>query len=337
MENNTPRARLYYLFGSGQPAPAGSPWLARLPVGLFAIPVGLFALIGAWQRAAAHGWDIAPAVVRILLWPAAIVWTVLLLLYAFKCKRHFQAVVREFRHPVQSSLQALLPLSVLLAVIQFQRPDQGVWLLLTLLALAAHAVIGFRVVSVLATGQLPSNAVTPALYIPIVGGTMVGAMVMAALQYPGWGALLFGTGLSGWALLEARILGQLFEGPLPENLRPTIGIELAPPAIATLAVAMLWPQLPGDLLIIGLGIAIAPFVGVFARVGWWARVPFSIGFWSFSFPLAAFAAATIEVIQRGGWPAWIGQAVLLSASAVIAWLALRSLVLLARGRLLPTE
>ena len=34
-----------------------SPWLARFPVGLFAIPVGLFALAGAWRRAQEFGWD----------------------------------------------------------------------------------------------------------------------------------------------------------------------------------------------------------------------------------------------------------------------------------------
>lgn len=337
MDTPTPRARLYYLFGSNQSSPSRTPWLARLPAGIFAIPVGLLALTGAWQRAATHGWAPATDVAALLVWPAALVWACVLLLYAAKCKRHFDAVVREFRHPVQGSLQALLPLSVLLVVIQFQHLDYGISLAAAMIALTVHAIIGFRVVSVLATGQLPSNAVTPALYIPVVGGALVGAMALTALGYPGWGALLFGTGLSGWALLEARILGKLFEGPLPENVRPTIGVELAPPAIATLAAAMVWPQLPGDVLVVGLGVAIAPFVGVFARVDWWTRVPFSLGFWSFSFPAAAFAAVVVEVVHRGRWPAWIGHTVLLIASAAIAFLAVRTLILLVRGRLLPQE
>lgn len=337
MENPTPRARLYYLFGSGQSVPNGSPWLARLPAGVFAIPVGLLALAGAWQRAGSQGWELAAQVARVLLWSAALVWLATLLLYGFKCKRHFAVVVREFRHPVQGSLQALLPLSVLLAAIQFRDADPAIALAAVMLALTVHAIIGFRVVSVLATGQMPSNAVTPALYIPVVGGALVGAMALAALQYPGWAALLFGTGLSGWALLEARILGKLFEGPLPENVRATIGVELAPPAIATLAASMVWPQLPGDVLVVGLGVAIAPFVGVFARIDWWTRVPFSLGFWSFSFPAAAFAAVVLEVVHRGRWPAWIGHTVLLLSSAVIAFLTLRTIILLARGRFLPPE
>lgn len=336
MDNDNPRARLYYLFGTAQ-HPHGSSWLARLPVGLFAISVGLFGLVGAWRRAAAYGWENAANVADFLVWPVTAIWALSLLLYAFKCRRHPQAVLREFRHPVQGSLQALLPLSVLLAVIQFNRPGQGVWLVLTLLALALHAVIGFRVVATLATGQMPANAVTPALYLPVVGGALVGGMAMAALHYPEWAAMLFGTGVSGWALLEARILSRLFDGPMPEPLRPTIGVELAPPVIATLTAAVIWPQLPADVLMIGLGVAAVPFVGVMARYGWWRQVPFSIGFWSFSFPLAALASTVIEVVHRGGWPLWIGIASLLAASSVIAFLALRTAILLLEGRFLPAE
>lgn len=337
MNKTTSRARLYYLFGPGQVAPSGTPWLARLPAGLFAISVGLFGLIGAWQHAGTHGWELASDVARLLIWPSSAIWAISLALYGVKCRRHFAAVRREFLHPVHGSLQALIPLSILLAVIQFKQPGQGIWLLLTLVALGMHAAIGFRVVSVLATGRLPSNAVTPALYIPIVGGALVGAMTLASLGYSGWGALLFGTGLSGWALLEARILSSLFSGPLPENIRPTIGIELAPASVATLTASFIWPQLSGEILVIGLGIAIAPFVGVLARYGWWGSIPFSIGFWSFSFPLAAFAAAVVEVVHRGGWPAWIGHATLLGASAVIVFLSVRTLVLLTQRRFLPTE
>ncbi|HYD59929.1 MAG TPA: hypothetical protein VEC35_06225 [Noviherbaspirillum sp.] len=336
MDKENPRARLYYLFGTTQ-HPQGSSWLARLPVGIFAISVGLFGLVGAWRRAAAFGWNIAADVANFLIWPIGVIWAVSLTLYAFKCKRHSQAVLREYRHPVQGSLQALLPLSILLAVIQFNRSEQGVWMVLALLALGLHALIAFRVVSTLTTGQMPSNAITPALYLPVVGGALVGAMALAALEYRGWAAMLFGTGLSGWALLEARILSKLFEGPMPEPVRPTIGVELAPPIIATLAAAMIWPKLPADVLMVGLGISIAPFVGVMVRYRWWSDVPFSIGFWSFSFPLAAFASVILEAVHRGGWPLWIGIAALLAASAVIAFLALRTAILLLQGRFMPAE
>lgn len=340
MNDDDSPARLYYLFGAARThleGPERSSWLARLPASLFAIPVGLFGLAGAWQRIGVYAWPIATDIGDLLLWFASIVWGVSLLLYIFKCSRYPQAVLQEFTHPVQSSLQALLPLSILLAAINLGRPDSVWWLLIVIFALGLQGIIAFHVVSTLATGQLPVNAITPALYLPAVGGGLVGGMAMAALHFPGCGALLFGIGLAGWALLEARVLNRLFQGTMPEALRPTIGVELAPPAIATLAASAIWPELPGNVLMVGLGLAAGPIVTVAARYRWWAKVPFSLGFWSFSFPLAALASAVIEVVQRSGWSQLAGGITLLLASAIIGLLVARTLLILFQGRLLPAE
>jgi tellurite resistance protein len=67
----------------------------------------------------------------------------------------------------------------------------------------------------------------------------------------------------------------------------------------------------------------------------WHKVPFAVGFWSFSFPMAAFAGAMVEVVRRGHWPSLVGGFSLLMASAVIAILLFRTLLLLLNGQLLP--
>lgn len=334
MNDESPRARLYYLHGRNG-APQQGSWLARFPAGIFAIPVGLFGLVAAWRRAAAFGLTTADEISELIFYPTLSIWVLSTLLYALKCKRHGNAVLAEFLHPVQGSLQALIPLSALLAVVLLQQPDQGIWLLACIGALGINGLISARTIYLLATGRLPRNAVTPALYLPIVGGFLVGAMALALLHYEDWAALLFGTGLSGWAILEVRVLGQLFEGPMPEPLRTTIGIELAPPAVATLSAATVWPGLPAQAIMIGIGMTLLPFISVFARYSWWSRTPFTIGFWSFSFPVAAFASIVLEAGNRGSWPTWIGTFALLAATAVIAWLLMRTAVLLIRGRLLP--
>jgi len=310
-------------------------WLPRFPVGLFAIPVGLLALGGAWRRAAPFGWAWARNVGDLLAWSALLILAVLLLIYLAKCLRHPQAIAAEFTHALAGSLMALVPLSFLLCVIYFGTPGHTGWLLFTLATLALQGLIAIRIVAIITTASLPAGAVTPALYVPPVAGGLVGGMALQTLGYPGWAALLFGMGLASWALLEIRVLNRLFEGAMPEALRPTIGLELAPATVGTLAVATLWPRLPGELLIIGLGIASGPLVAVLARYKWWRQVPFAIGFWSFSFPAAAFASALIEVVQRGSWPPAIAGTGLALASCVIAYLAWRTLRLLAQGRLIP--
>lgn len=166
-------------------------------------------------------------------------------------------------------------------------------------------------------------------------GGFVGAMALNTLGHSGWAALLFGMGLASWALLEVRVLNRLSEGAMPEALRPTIGLELTPPTVATLAVSSIWPLLPGEILIVGLGLAAGPIVAVMGRYKWWSCLPFSNGFWSFSFPLAALAGGVIEVVRRGGWPAAVAGIALALASLVTAFLLVRTGLLLLRGRLIP--
>lgn len=310
-------------------------WLPRFPVGLFAIPVGLFALGGAWRRSAQFGWSTSLTVGDLLASAALVLLAMLLLGYLLKGLRHPQAVAAEFTHPLAGSLMALIPVSFLLCISYFGRPGHAGWLLFLLATLALQGVIAIRIVAIITNASLPAGAVTPVLYIPPVAGGYVGAMALQTLGYPGWAALLLGMGLVSWALLEVRVLNRLFEGAMPEALRPTIGLELAPATVGTLTVATLWPQLPGEVLIIGLGIAAGPLVAVLARYKWWRQVPFAIGFWSFSFPVAAFAAGVVEVVRRGGWPPAVAGAALALASTVIAYLLVRTLWLLVQGRLIP--
>jgi tellurite resistance protein len=314
--------------------------LARLQPGLFAIPLGLLGLAGAWRRVAAFDGPLAPAhdVADALLVFALALLALLLALWAARLTLHGATIRAEWEHPVQGALSALLPVCILLAVAMVVPLRPGLataaWVF-TLASLAMMGVLAWQVVSRLSTGRIPPELVTPALYVPTVAGGLVGALTLSALGQAGWAALLFGMGLSAWALLEMRILNRLFAGPLPPPLRPTLGVEMAPAAVATLALGNLWPLLPAEVLVVSLGIASGPILAVLTRWRYWSAVPFSAGFWSFSFPIAAMAAATAETVRRGGWPAEVAWLAVAIASALIAYLALRTLVLLARGALLP--
>jgi tellurite resistance protein len=320
------------------PAPALRPWLARLHPGLFAIPLGLLGLDGAWRRMAELHMPAANHLADGLLTLGLACLLLLCALWLPKLVLHWAQVKREFRHPVQGALLALFPVSMLLAVSQLA-PDyphgKPYWLAISLLALLLQGLLAWQVAKQLSTGQMPEELVTPALYLPIVPGGMVGAMALKALELPGFAILLLGMGLGGWALLEMRILHRLFDGPLPVALRPTLGIEMAPAAVTGLAASVLWPLLPAEFLLIGLGVACGPVVAVLTRWHWWTSSPFTFSFWSFSFPLAALASVTIEVVRRGGWPNEVALAAVVLVSLIIAYLAVRTLLLLLRGQLLP--
>lgn len=314
-------------------------WLARLPPGLFAIVLGLLGLAAAWRRLVSFEVGYADVIATALLHVGSALLELLLLLWLIKFVRFRSDVQKDFAHPVQGAMLSLMSLTVLLSV--------AIWLPIypkyfeiaasvTFAALILQGVIAWRVVARAATGDLPADMVTPALYLPPVGGGLIGALALNALGSHGWAVLLFGMGIGAWALLEARVLNRLFTGPLPPPLRPTLGVEIAPAPVATLVAATLWPELPADVLLIGIGISCAPLIAVLARWRWWTSVPFSAGFWSFSFPVAAFASVIVEAVRRGGWPMEVAYGAVLAATAVIGYLVVRTLMLLFRGRLLPS-
>ena len=313
------------------------PWLMRLHPGLFSIPLGLLALSGAWRRY--EFWQKSALLLSPLLMILGI--TILFLLFALSCYKYvrYPALLKlEFLHPVMSAMLALMPVAFLLAVSLLHPlyPDwHSVFLIVTLLCIMWQAALAWRVVSQLSTGQMPAESVSPALYLPIVPGGFVGAMSLYALGFPGFAMLLLGMGLGGWALLEVRILSRLFSGPLPIQLRPTLGIEIAPAAVGCLAMTVLWPNFSADFILIGIGITCGPLFAVLTRWHWWSKTPFSFGFWSFSFPLAAFASSVIEAVHRGAWPTLVALSVLLLVTAMVIYLSLHSLILLLRKRLLP--
>ena len=122
---------------------------------------------------------------------------------------------------------------------------------------------------------------------------------------------------------------------MPPALRANVGIEISPAAIGSLMVASIWPGLPVEVVLLCVGIACAPLLAVLSRWRSWTAVPFSAGFWSFSFPLAALASAIVEAVRRGNWLPEVALAAVLTVSLVVAFLAARTLLLLASGRLLP--
>lgn len=305
------------------------PWFLNLHVGLFSIPLGLFALSGAWGKLAFIQSSITVLLSLILRDVATTTLIVMLILYFLKIILHPKDLINEYYHPVLSAMMALIPVCCMLAVVLLL-PVHPDYLFLAqvvvALSLIAQGLISWRVVKLLSTGSMPSELVSPALYLPIVPGGFVGAMALKLIGLPGFAMLLFGMGLGGWALLEIRILHRLFAGPLPLALRSTLGMEIAPAAVGTLAVVNLWPELSADVIVICLGVASGPVFAVLTRWRWWVKAPFNFGFWSFSFPLAAMAASICEAVRRGAWPSYVAILFVILVSLVVGFLMVRTII-----------
>jgi tellurite resistance protein len=85
-------------------------------------------------------------------------------------------------------------------------------------------------------GERKPEATTPILYIPTVAGCLITGSGSAALGYADWGQLAFGAGVFAWLAIESVLLHRLYTATsLPPALRPTLGIQLAPPTVAAVA------------------------------------------------------------------------------------------------------
>lgn len=311
-------------------------WLERLHPGLFGISLGLLSLSFAWGKYA-YVTNIPTQLMEMtFLVLGTVILCLLTLLWSIKAVLHPNAIKEKFLNPVLGPMMAYLPISTLLAValILPRFPEYELFgFTLTILALMIQVIIAWRVVHLLSMGNMPTDQVTPALYLPIVPGGLVGGAALNAIGYPGFGYLVWGMGLGGWALLEMRILHRLFAGPLPPQFRPTIGIEMGPAAVSTITAITIWPNLPVDAILVGLGIASGPIFAVLTRWRSWTAVPFSFGFWSFAFPAAATTSCVIEAVIRGGWPHQAATIAIAISTALVLFLLARTTILLIQQKL----
>ena len=165
-------------------------------------------------------------------------------------------------------------------------------------------------------GGLTWAAVTPALFLPIVGN-MLAPLAGSVLGASDWAAAQFGIGLMFWPVVLVLIVSRIVtQGMLPERLLPTLFIFVAPPAVAGLG----WLSL-GALLTLGWacwGMALFMLLWVGTQGQRIIAAPFAISHWAVSFPLAAFTTLTLRLATPGSLMAVLGP-VLLAFTSLIVW------------------
>lgn len=308
-----------------------------VPAAFFGIVLGLAGLGGSW-RLAHQVWDLPAAVGEVLLALAAAVWALLVVLFVLKYLFARGAALAELEHPVQCcfiGLAGVATMLIALAVLPYSRT--ATWLLF---AVGATFTFGF---GVWRTGQLWQGGrevtqTTPVLYLPTVAGSFVTATTVSALGYPDWGQLAFGAGLFSWFAIESVLLHRLYTAPaLALPLRPTLGIQLAPPvvgAVAYLSVNGGAPDLFAHALV---GYGLLQGLLMLRLLPWIRQQPFTAGYWGFTFGATALATAMLRMVAHGeaGPVAALAPYAFGAVNIALALIMLGTLRLIVQGRLLP--
>lgn len=131
-------------------------------------------------------------------------------------------------------------------------------------------------------GDRAFEATTPILYMPTVGGGFVAAITCAAFGMKELGLLYFGAGLLSWLTLESVVIHRLILQTLPVPLRASLGLHLAPPAVACVAYLAVTDGPPDRLAQILFGYALLHALVMVRLVPWLRQQPFSPAAWAYN-------------------------------------------------------
>ncbi len=313
------------------------PRLQHLPLPLFAAPMGIGGLGLAW-REAARGLGAPGFIGEALLLLATLLWLALAGLHLARALRHPGALAADLVHPVRAAFAGTVSIGLMIIAGGLTPYAPGLAADVWLLGVVAHLGIGTWTVRGLLRSPKLAAVLTPPLLIPLVGNILA-PVFGAPLGFPALNWMLFGLGAFLWFMLQPLLLYRLILGPaLPAALRPALVIFLAPPAVGALSLAGLTGGFgPGPLACLGLALLMAAVM--LSLVGDFARAPFAMSWWGWTFPSAAFASALQQAARAHPepWQAPLLWLVLLAVSGIVALVAGATLQRLLDGRLLVPE
>ncbi|WP_338764348.1 SLAC1 anion channel family protein [Massilia sp. METH4] len=319
------------------PAKAAGSSVAALPVALFGSVMGLAGLALAWRAAHAH-FGVPAWIGTSLGWVAVFAFIAVSAAYAAKVLTAFAAVRAEFSHPVAGNMFGTPLISILL--LPMLLADTSLPLARAFWAAGALGMSMFAwfIVSRWLRGQQQSSHATPAWIVPVVGMLDV-PLALPALQ---WQALhsvaLFALAVGlffAFPLLTLIFSRLMFQEPMPEPLRPSLMIMLAPFSVGFSSYVSTMGRVDdfAAALYMLMLFMLAVLMGRLRNLP--RCSPFRVSWWAVSFPLAASATAALRYAShvQDVYANVIAILVLAIATAVIAGLLLRTLSGIARGEL----
>lgn len=310
--------------------------LPRVPASFFGMVLGLAGLANCW-RLAASLWAVPKAIGECLFAFTGLIWLVLVLLYLAKWIVAPDEARAEAEHAIQCCFIGLCGVATLLiaqGILPYTR-----WLAILLFALGAGFTLLFGIwrTGKLWRGSREATSTTPILYLPTVAGGFVTGTTAAALGWSDWGQLAFGAAFFSWLAIESVLLHRLYHADaLPAALRPTLGIQLAPPAVGAVCYLATGTGHSDMIVHAMLGYALLQAL-ILIRLGHWiGEQPFSPAYWAFTFGATSLAGAALKLSSHESDAiSFLAPALFVLANLVVAAITLGTLRLLVAGRLTP--
>jgi tellurite resistance protein len=276
------------------------------------------------------------------------IFVVVSVLSLVRWSKYPSAVAIDIQHPVRHPFLATIPISIMLlaslGVAMFWNASESldtglrlVWAGGSLLEVAATVWVTARWLKTKEAGGPSWNAITPILFIPVVGNALAPIAGLSIGLEP-WAMAQFGLGLFLWPVMQTLLVVRwVHVGPMPPRMVPALFIMVVPPSIVGLDLLLMGVALPWIWCMWGIG---AFFLALaITQIPCLRSLPFGMPHWGMSFPIAAFTILTLRLtaLSDCGWLVLPGYALLAVTSLLVLWLSFATLKGLLNGSLLAPE
>lgn len=306
----------------------------RIPLNTFAIAFGLAGLATIWTTAT-RLLGISEVIAQLLWAGVLIAWLWLIVAHLHRGAQSAETLAQQLRHPAQGPIAALIPVVGMLLGADLHQflPVPGK--ILVVLSIVAASAFAAWILAFWHTGTLSPEAFHGGYLLPTVAAGLIAATTSSKVGLPTLAIGCFAVGIFFWIVISTVLLARLaFFAPLPAALTPTCAILLAPPAVAGAAWFTINGQHPDLVSTALLGLLVIMALQQVALIPRYRTLPFSLGFWSFTFPLAAAGSYGVEWLSIADFHNWQYLAWLLVAlvTIVVGLIGIRSLVLVTSVR-----
>ncbi|KAH0691683.1 hypothetical protein KY289_019041 [Solanum tuberosum] len=276
------------------------PFLLRYPISSFGIILGVSSQAIMWKALATSAstkfLHISMDVNLVLWWISVVLMVIVTFAYALKIIFYFEAVRREYYHPIRVNFFfapwiALLFLALGLPPSVYQNLPHALWYVLMTPFLCLELKIYGQWMS---GGQRRlSKVANPSNHLSVVGN-FVGSLLGASMGLKEGPIFFFAVGLAHYTVLFVTLYQRLpTNETLPKELHPVFFLFVAAPSVASMA----WANIQGSF---DFGARIAYFIALFlyfslaVRINFFRGFRFSLAWWAYTFPMTGAAIATIK-------------------------------------------
>ncbi|KAJ4950343.1 hypothetical protein NE237_027175 [Protea cynaroides] len=276
------------------------PFLLRYPISSFGICLGVSSQAILWKTLATSksmSFLHISLTANLVLWCIAVALMVtVFFIYSLKVIFYFEAVRREYYHPVRvnfffapwiASLFLVLGVPPLVA----ENLHAALWYILMTPIFCLELKIYGQWMS---GGQRRlSKVANPSNHLSVVGN-FVGAMLGASMGLKEGPIFFFAVGLAHYMVLFVTLYQRLPTNEmLPKELHPVFFLFVAAPSVASVA----WAQMQG---LFDYGSRIVYFIALFlyfslaVRINFFRGFRFSLAWWAYTFPMTGASIAAIR-------------------------------------------